>query len=243
MNRLDNKIAVVTGGAHGQGAAEAELFIAAGAQVVITDVDIEGGEATAQRLGASCQFLAHDVASEEAWIRVVGDVVDRYRRIDVLVNNAGIFRVLGLEETPLAVWNELVAINQTGVFLGMRTVAPVMKEQQSGAIVNISSIAGLVASAKAHAYSATKWAVRGMSKSAAVELGPSGIRVNSVHPGFIDTQMLDEFGSLRETLADKVPLGRMADATEVARLVLFLASDDAAYCSGHEFVVDGAVRS
>ena len=243
MNRLDNKIAVVTGGAHGQGAAEAELFIAAGAQVVITDVDIEGGEATAQRLGASCQFMAHDVASEEAWVRVVGDVVDRYRRIDVLVNNAGIFRVLGLEETPLAVWNELVAINQTGVFLGMRTVAPVMKEQQSGAIVNISSIAGLVASAQAHAYSATKWAVRGMSKSAAVELGPSGIRVNSVHPGFIDTQMLDEFGSLRETLADKVPLGRMADATEVARLVLFLASDDAAYCSGHEFVVDGAVRS
>ena len=243
MNRLDNKIAVVTGGAHGQGAAEAELFIAAGAQVVITDVDIEGGEATAKRLGASCQFLAHDVASEEAWIRVVGDVVDQYRRIDVLVNNAGIFRVLGLEETPLAVWNELVAINQTGVFLGMRTVAPVMKEQQSGAIVNISSIAGLVASAQAHAYSATKWAVRGMSKSAAVELGPSGIRVNSVHPGFIDTQMLDEFGSLRETLADKVPLGRMADATEVARLVLFLASDDAAYCSGHEFVVDGAVRS
>ncbi len=243
MNRLDNKIAVVTGGAHGQGAAEAELFIAAGAQVVITDVDIEGGEATAQRLGASCQFMAHDVASEEAWVRVVGDVVDRYRRIDVLVNNAGIFRVLGLEETPLAVWNELVAINQTGVFLGMRTVAPVMKEQRSGAIVNISSIAGLVASAQAHAYSATKWAIRGMSKSAAVELGPSGIRVNSVHPGFIDTQMLDEFGSLRETLADKVPLGRMADATEVARLVLFLASDDAAYCSGHEFVVDGAVRS
>jgi len=243
MNRLDNKIAVVTGGAHGQGAAEAELFIAAGAQVVITDVDIEGGEATAQRLGASCQFMAHDVASEEAWVRVVGDVVDRYRRIDVLVNNAGIFRVLGLEETPLAVWDELVAINQTGVFLGMRTVAPVMKEQRSGAIVNISSIAGLVASAQAHAYSATKWAIRGMSKSAAVELGPSGIRVNSVHPGFIDTQMLDEFGSLRETLADKVPLGRMADATEVARLVLFLASDDAAYCSGHEFVVDGAVRS
>ena len=116
MNRLDNKIAVVTGGAHGQGAAEAELFIAAGAQVVITDVDIEGGEATAQRLGASCQFMAHDVASEEAWIGVIGDVVDRYRRIDVLVNNAGIFRVLGLEETPLAVWNELVAINQTGVF-------------------------------------------------------------------------------------------------------------------------------
>ncbi len=243
MNRLDNKIAVVTGGAHGQGAAEAELFIAAGAQVVITDVDIEGGEATAQRLGASCQFMAHDVASEEAWVGVIGDVVDRYRRIDVLVNNAGIFRVLGLEETPLAVWDELVAINQTGVFLGMRTVAPVMKEQRSGAIVNISSIAGLVASAQAHAYSATKWAVRGMSKSAAVELGPSGIRVNSVHPGFIDTQMLDEFGSLRETLADKVPLGRMADATEVARLVLFLASDDAAYCSGHEFVVDGAVRS
>ena len=243
MNRLDDKIAVITGGAHGQGAAEAELFITAGAQVVITDIDAEGGVATAQRLGAACQFMAHDVASEDAWTRVIGDVVDRYGRIDVLVNNAGIFRVLGLEETSLDVWNELVAINQTGVFLGMRAVAPVMKEQRSGAMVNISSIAGLVASARAHAYSATKWAVRGMSKSAAVELGPFGIRVNSVHPGFIDTQMLDEFGPLRDKLVEKVPLGRMADATEVARLVLFLASDDAGYCSGHEFVVDGATRS
>ena len=127
MNRLDDKIAVITGGAHGQGAAEAELFIAAGAQVVITDVDVEGGVATAQKLGASCQFMSHDVASEHAWTRVIGDVVDKYGRIDVLVNNAGIFRVLGLEETPLDVWNELVAINQTGVFLGMRAVAPVMK--------------------------------------------------------------------------------------------------------------------
>ena len=159
MNRLDDKIAVITGGAHGQGAAEAELFIAAGAQVVITDVDREGGIAIAQRLGAACQFVLHDVASEDAWNQVIEDVVDRYGRIDVLVNNAGISRVLGLEDTPLDVWNELVAINQTGVFLGMRAVAPVMKEQRSGAMVNISSIAGLAASAQAHAYSATKWAV------------------------------------------------------------------------------------
>ena len=137
----------------------------------------------------------------------------------------------------------MVAINQTGVFLGMLAVAPVMKTQKSGSIINISSIAGLQASARALAYSATKWAVRGMSKSAAVDLGPHGIRVNSVHPGFIDTKMLDEFGAARDDLVSEVPLGRMADAEEVARLVLFLASDDSAYCTGHEFVVDGAARS
>ena len=243
MNRIEDKIAVIMGGAHGQGAAKAELFIAAGAQVVITDIDSEGGVANAKRLGAACHFVAYDVASEDAWTRVIGDVVDQYERIDVLVNNAGISRALGLEETPLDVWNELVAINQTGVFLGMRAVAPVMKDQRTGAMVNSSSISGLVASAQAHAYAATKWAIRGMSKSAAVELGPFGIRVNSVHPGFIDTQMLDEFGPLRDKLVEKMPLGRMADATEVARLVLFLESDDAAYCPGHEFVVDGATRS
>ena len=242
MNRLDGKIAVITGGAQGQGAAEAELFVAAGAQVVITDIDCDGGSATAERLGTACEFVEHDVASEEAWARVVQGIVDRHGCIDVLVNNAGIFRVLGLEETSLEVWNQIVAINQTGVFLGMRTVAPVMKKNKSGSIINISSIAGLTAS-KAHAYGATKWAVRGMTKSAAVELAPFGIRVNSVHPGLIETQMLDEFGAARKALEAKIPLGRTADVIEVARLVLFLASEDSSYCSGHEFVVDGAMRS
>lgn len=242
VNRLDGKVALITGGAAGQGAKEAALFIEAGAQVVITDINTEIGEKTSADLGESCHFVKHDVASEDDWSRVVGEIENRYGRLNVLVNNAGIFRVLTLEETSLADWNLSVAINQTGVFLGMRAVAPLMKQNKFGSIVNISSIAGLTA-AKAHAYCATKWAVRGMSKSAAAELGPYGIRVNSVHPGFIDTPMLEGHGVPFEELAAKVPMRRLAQVEEVARLVLFLASDDASYCSGHEYVVDGALKA
>ncbi|MGQ7843751.1 SDR family NAD(P)-dependent oxidoreductase [Granulosicoccus sp. 3-233] len=242
MNRLDNKIAIITGGANGQGAAEAELFVSAGARVVITDVNRQAGEEVAARLGENCTFFEHDVSSEEDWARVIDGTVKLYGQIDVLVNNAGIFRVLGLEETELDVWNQTVAINQTGVFLGMKAVAPEMKRQKAGSIVNISSIAGLAAS-KAHAYCATKWAVRGMTKAAAVELGPSRIRVNSVHPGYIETPMLDAFGVPREELVARIPFGRTAEVIEVAKLVLFLASDDSSYCTGHEFVVDGAIKA
>ncbi|WP_283646653.1 SDR family NAD(P)-dependent oxidoreductase [Marinovum algicola] len=242
MNRLDTKVALITGGANGQGAIEAELFIEAGATVVITDINDAAGAATADRLGPRCTFVQHDVSSEEDWARVVQTTLDLHGRIDVLVNNAGIFRVLTLEDTDLRAWDQTVAINQTGVFLGMRAVAPAMKRQKAGSIVNISSIAGLT-SAKAHAYCATKWAVRGMSKAAAVELGPSNVRVNSVHPGFIDTPMLDGHGVPREELIARVPMGRTAEVIEVARVVLFLASDDSSYCSGHEFVVDGAIKA
>ncbi|WP_424987466.1 SDR family NAD(P)-dependent oxidoreductase [Microbulbifer sp. S227A] len=242
MNRLDNKIALITGGANGQGAAEAELFIDAGAKVVITDVNSEAGEATAARLGENCAFLQHDVSSQDDWARVVDAVVDLHGRIDVLVNNAGIFRVLGLADTDLGTWEQTVAINQTGVFLGMKAVAPVMQANRAGSIINISSIAGLAAS-KAHAYCATKWAVRGMTKAAAVELGPSNIRVNSIHPGYIETPMLDAFGVPRQELVAKIPFGRTAEVIEVAKVVLFVASDDAGYCTGHEFVVDGAIKA
>lgn len=242
MNRLDNKVAIITGGANGQGAVEAELFIEAGAKVVITDINTTAGEETAARLGDKCTFVRHDVTSEEDWAQVVKTTLDLHGQIDVLVNNAGIFKVLTLEDTDLKVWDQTVAINQTGVFLGMRAVAPAMKQRKSGSIVNISSIAGLT-SAKAHAYCATKWAVRGMSKAAAVEFGPSNIRVNSVHPGFIDTPMLDGHGVPREQLVAKVPLGRTAEVIEVARVVLFVASDDSSYCTGHEFVVDGAIKA
>ena len=242
MNKLTNKVAIITGGAKGQGAAEAELFIKAGAKVVITDVDKTEGMAVAGRLGPDCEFVQHDVTSETAWKQLAERTVDRHGHIDVLVNNAGTFHMLGLEETTLDTWNQLVATNQTGVFLGMQSIVPFMKRNGSGSIVNISSIAGLTSS-RAHAYAATKWAVRGMSKSAAVELGPYGIRVNSVHPGYIETRMLDEFEFTRQELADRVPLGRVGDVFDVARLVLFLASDDSSYCSGHEFTIDGALRS
>ena len=243
MNRLDDKVAIITGGARGQGAAEAELFVAAGTQVVITDVLDAEGEATATRLGAACEFLHHDVVSEDNWTQVVETVVDRFGHLDILVNNAGIFRMANIEETSLTMWDQMVAINQTGVFLGMKSSGPAMKANGSGSIVNISSIAGMGAAAVAHAYAATKWAVRGMSKSAAVEFAPFGVRVNSVHPGIIETPMLEEFGDMRNALEDRIPLGRTASAEEVAKLVLFLASDDSSYCTGHEFVIDGAMTS
>jgi len=243
MNRLDDKVALITGGARGQGAAEAELFVEAGAQVVITDVLDSEGQQTADRLGAACDFLHHDVASEAQWASVVDSVVEQHGRLDVLVNNAGIFRTVGLIETSLEMWQQMMDINQTGVFLGMRTAAPAMQANGSGSIINISSIAGLKSAAVAHAYSASKWAVRGMTKSAAVELAPSGVRVNSVHPGIIDTTMLEEFGAMRAAVEESIPLGRVASAEEVAKLVLFLASDDSSYCTGHEFVVDGAMTS
>ncbi len=242
MNRLDEKVALITGGAAGQGAKEAELFVAAGARVIITDINAELGQETAKTLGAACEFIQHDVASEAAWGDVLQSIESRYERLDVLVNNAGIFRVLSLEETSLDAWNQTVAINQTGVFLGMQAAAPLMRKNRAGSIINISSVAGLWG-AKAHAYCATKWAVRGMSKSAANELGPYGIRVNSVHPGFIDTPMLTEHGVSLDDLAAQVPLGRLSSVEEVAKLVLFLASDDASYCSGQEFTVDGGLRA
>lgn len=244
MNRLDGKVALITGGARGQGAAEAERFVEAGAQVIITDVLDAEGEATAAGLGAACEYLHHDVVSPTEWTTVVDTVVERHGRLDVLVNNAGIFRTVGLLETSLELWNSMVSINQTGVFLGMQTAAPAMKANGVGSIINISSIAGLGSAAVAHAYSATKWAVRGMSKSAAVELAPFGVRVNSVHPGIIETAMYEEFGAeLKDSLLQRIPMGRLGSADEVAKLVLFLASDDSAYCTGHEFVIDGAIAS
>ena len=243
MNRLDDKVALITGGARGQGAAEAELFVEAGAQVVITDVLDAEGQATAERLGAACEFMHHDVASEADWKAVVETIVERHGRLDILVNNAGIFRTVGLIETSLEMWQQMMDINQTGVFLGMRTAAPAMQANGSGSIINISSIAGMKSASVAHAYSASKWAVRGMTKSAAVELAPTGVRVNSVHPGIIDTNMLEEFGPMRAAIEERIPLGRVASADEVGKLVLFLASDDSSYCTGHEFVVDGAMTS
>ncbi len=243
MNRLDGRIALITGGARGQGAAEAELFLEAGAKVIITDVDEALGAEVAGRLGSGCTFIPQDVSSEGDWDRVVGGTIDLHGRVDVLVNNAGLFRLKGLVETSLDLWHRLVAVNQTGVFLGMRRIAPVMKAQGAGSIINLSSIAGLASAPRAHAYSATKWAVRGMTKSAAVELAPFGVRVNSVHPGLIDTRMMDEMGSTRHRLDGRVPLGRMGTVDEVAQMVLFLASDDSSHCSGHEFVVDGAMKA
>ena len=238
MGRLTGKVAIITGGARGQGAAEAELFRDEGATVIITDVLDEDGGKTAAQLDV--EFLHHDVSSVDDWETVVADVIAHHGRIDVLVNNAGILRGARLVNTSDEIWNETVAINQTGVFLGMRSVAPQMISQKSGSIVNLSSVAGLEATFASMAYGATKWAVRGMTKIAALELGRSNIRVNSIQPGLINTEMTSEFD--KEKMVRGIPLGREAEASEVAALALFLASEEASYCTGQEFTVDGGMH-
>jgi 3alpha(or 20beta)-hydroxysteroid dehydrogenase len=241
--RLAGKVAIVTGGARGQGAAEAALFVAEGAAVVVTDVLVGAGEEHASAIGAT--FLRHDVRDEEEWGDVVRQTVERHGRVDVLVNNAGIYRRGKLLDTSVDAYREIVDVNQVGVFLGMRSVAPTMIEQQGGSIVNISSIAGLNAAPGAFAYGASKFAVRGMTKSAALELARYGIRVNSIHPGMIDTEMMTEVtggdDARHDRLARGVPLRRPAEAEEVASLALYLASDESRYCTGAEFVIDGGI--
>ncbi len=244
MNRLDGKVALITGGARGNGGATAELFVQAGATVVITDVLDDGGAETADRLGETCSFAHHDVTSEDAWLGLVEKTLGRHGQIDVLVNNAGIFQHGGVLDTAREDWDRMIAVNQTGVFLGMQAVAPTMRDAETGSIVNISSVAGMKSAAIAHAYAASKWAVRGMTKSAAAELAKYGVRVNSVHPGYIETPMLTQVSGPDDSrLVRQVPLGRLGTPADVGRLVLFLASDDSSYCSGHEYVVDGAMIS
>jgi 3alpha(or 20beta)-hydroxysteroid dehydrogenase len=236
VGRLDGKVALITGGARGQGAAEGALFAAEGAVVHLTDVLVDEGAKAAADVGAT--FHEHDVTSPERWAEVVRAVVDEHGRIDVLVNNAGILHWASMTQTPLEVWDRVVAVNQTGVFLGMQAVAPHMQAQRSGSIVNISSIAGFRGASPCFAYGATKWAVRGMTKGAAQELGPFGVRVNSIHPGIIETPMMAD-QPLDDMSSRMVPLRRPGTADDVARLALWLASDDSSYASGAEFVLDG----
>ena len=241
MGELEGRVALVTGGARGQGAAEAALFVREGATVVITDVLDEAGERTAGELG--CDYVHLDVSSETEWNDVVAAVVARHHRLDILMNNAGIFKPARLLNTTLEMWNQHVAINQTGVFLGMRTAAAAMIEAgNGGAIINTSSIAGLKGTFGAIAYGATKWAVTGMTSTAAKELGKHGIRVNSIHPGVIVTEMVEAMVTGKEDkLTAKQPLSRLGTPNDIAEMALFLASDRSSYCTGQAFTVDGGV--
>ncbi len=248
MGRLDGKVALITGAARGQGAAEARLFAAEGARVMLGDVLDDDGEIVAKELGDRAAYHHHDVTSEADWDAIVGETTSRFGRVDVLVNNAGVFRIIGLTATSLEEYMRIVTINQVGTFLGIKAVTETMIGQRSGSIVNISSVAGLTGSAGTIAYTASKFAVRGMTKVAALELAPFGVRVNSVHPGLIDTTMLrDAFELSVEVNAEaaraSVPNGRLATADDVARLVLYLASDDSDYSTGAEFVVDGGMTA
>ncbi len=245
MGRLEGKTALITGGARGQGAAEAALFAEEGANVVLTDVLDADGERTADTVGGT--FLHHDVTSEDEWAAVVARAVELHGGIDILVNNAGIYIENSLVGSELDEYRRVIEVNQIGVYLGMREVVPVLIERGGGSIVNISSTAGLQGAPGSFAYSASKWAVRGMTKSAAVRLGPHGVRVNSIHPGAVDTPMIADTRMAdpanREVLLGVIPLGRMAQPEEVARLALFLASDESSYSTGSEFVIDGGLTA
>ena len=247
MGRLDGKVALITGGARGQGADEGALFASEGATVVLADVLDDVGEAAAGSINGA-EYAHLDVRSESEWASVVADVVARHGNLDVLVNNAAIDMTKRLDATTLEEWDRLVAINQTGVFLGMRTAAAaMMKTGRGGSIVNISSVAGLEGVKGHGAYSATKWAVRGLTKNGALEWGRYGIRVNSVHPGLIETPMTQNERMIadpgtRAKMERAISLGRVGQPRDIANMVLFLASDESSYCTGQEFTVDGGIH-
>jgi 3alpha(or 20beta)-hydroxysteroid dehydrogenase len=239
MNRLQGKTALITGAARGQGAAAARRFVAEGARVVIADVALEGCMQLAQELGSAAIAVRLDVTSPAEWAKAVTLAETTFGALHVLVNNAGIVRIAPLLETSLEDYRAVVEVNQTGCFLGMKTATPAIIRAGGGAIVNVSSTGGLEGVAQSIAYAASKHAVTGMTKTAAIELGRHRIRVNSVHPGGVDTAMLNLTDEARENGFKFLPIGRVADPDEIARVVAFLASDDASYMTGSAVLVDG----
>jgi 3alpha(or 20beta)-hydroxysteroid dehydrogenase len=241
MARFDGKIILISGGARGQGAAEARMLVAEGGRVVIGDVLDADGRRLAAELGNAAAFLHHDVTEEADWMEAV-ETAERLGGLHGMVNNAGIFIPRPLMETDAALFERHMRVNELGCFLGMKAVVGAMERSGGGSIVNISSVAGLRGSPGAVAYSATKWALRGMTKAAAIDLAPRNIRVNSVHPGPIDTEMLKvRTPEENRRRIEMVPMRRMGTAEEVAKLVLFLLSDDSAYITGAEMTIDGGV--
>ncbi len=248
--RLENKVALISGGARGMGAVEAKLFARVGAKVVIGDVLEDEGkqtEAEINEAGGQCLFVSLDVTSEENWNQTVAATVARFGKLDILVNNAGILPLGNVEDTTVEMWDQVMAINGKGVFLGTKAVIPVMRKAGGGSIINLSSVAGLIGSARAAAYGATKGAVRIFTKSTAVQYAKEGIRANSVHPGIIDTPMtvptilIDD--ASREAQMERTPLGRLGQSEDVANGVLFLASDESSFMTGSELVIDGGLTA
>jgi 3alpha(or 20beta)-hydroxysteroid dehydrogenase len=237
--RLTGKVALVSGGARGMGASHARTLVAEGAKVVFGDILDDEGQVVAKELGDNARYVHLDVTQPDEWDSAVATAVSEFGGLDILVNNAGIINVGTIEDYALSEWQRILDINLTGVFLGIRAAVKPMKEAGRGSIINISSIEGMAGTIASHGYTATKFAVRGLTKSAALELGPSGIRVNSIHPGLIKTPMTD-------WVPDDIfqsALGRIGQPQEVSNLVVYLASDDSSYSTGSEFVVDGGTTA
>jgi len=249
MSRLAGKIAIVTGAAQGQGAAIARAFVTEGAKVVLADVADEQGELLAKELGAvtagAAYFRHHDVSDEASWTALVDEANERFGPVNVLANNAGVLRFGEVDTMPMEDYDLLVRVNQLGCFLGMRAVVPTMKTHRQGSIINCSSVEGLAGMGSLAAYTGTKFAIRGMTKAAAVELGSKNIRVNSIHPGMIDTGMTRVHGgdAAMEYGAGKVPMKRVGTPEDIAPLYVYLASDESGYVTGAEIAIDGGVTA
>jgi 3alpha(or 20beta)-hydroxysteroid dehydrogenase len=243
MSRLAGKVALITGGAAGQGAADTELFVREGASVVLTDIDTASGEALAKRLtaqGGRALFRAQDVADEASWTQTVAAVLSAFGGLHVLVNNAGTIARQGIVDTTVEAWDRTLAVNLTGPLLGMKHCAPAMRDSGGGSIVNISSTAGMTAYDDA-AYTASKWALRGLTKTAVLQFSEWNIRVNSIHPGTIGDTSFARLGGegFEEAATAAIPLHRLGLPRDTAELVLFLASEDSSFINGAEIAIDG----
>lgn len=244
MGKLDGRVALVTGAARGQGEAISRLFVDEGANVILGDVLDDLGEKVAVDLGGKARYVHLDVTSEGDWARAVDLAVREYGKLDALVNNAGVLHFASLADTTVEQFRHVVEVNQVGVFLGMKTAASVIAEAGGGTIVNTASINAFVGVAGTVAYAGSKWALRGMSRTAALELGQQRIRVNTVAPGSVATSMVapqgvEAMSPQAHEAFKRLPLGRIGRPEEIAAAVLFLTSDDSSYCTGAEFVVDG----
>jgi 3alpha(or 20beta)-hydroxysteroid dehydrogenase len=245
MGRLAGKVALVTGAAQGQGAAIARAFVEEGAKVALADIADDLGKALADELGPDAIYVHHDVSDEDSWKSAVEETVATFGPVTVLVNNAGVLMFADLPTMELSDFRRLIDINMVGCFLGMKTVAPVMVGAGGGSIVNCSSVEGLGGMPTLVAYTGTKFAVRGMTKAAAMELGPKNVRVNSVHPGMVDTGMTRGYaGDVgMEWAAKRVALKRVGQPEDIAPLYVFLASDESSFSTGAEFVADGGATA
>ncbi|NEU30922.1 glucose 1-dehydrogenase [bacterium LRH843] len=244
--KLNNKVAIITGAGAGIGKATALLFASEGASVIVTDINEDNGRETMNEIndqGGEGLFIQHDVTKEEDWKHVVDKTLSSYKTIDILFNNAGIYTIKAIAETTVEEWNHVMSVNVTGTFLGMKHVLPIMENKRRGSIINASSVAGLKGAPGRALYGASKGAVRIMTKDVAMEYAPFQVRVNSIHPGFIKTDIADYAAKVLNTTVEEIgkkyPLGRAGEPDEVSKAVLFLASDDSAFITGTEMVIDG----